>query len=402
MLKKRAESIETTPIRHKSDSDDESFEDDLLLNEDHSAHNSPPPPAVKQRRSIRDLHAVEQHDVDAVTHQIGAFFDDSYQDEEEEEQQAGTDSEDSDSDPEDECPILEPNYLSSDDEADYKEPEHPGNKPPNTQIRDNFREYCKEAPNKFMPFTRTQITAIKLMDTLRQKKAPLNAYESLMDWHIRSMVNLKDHERAADSPHYIGRKPLLNMLKDRYNFHDQFPFQRILILPVSGTTTKVSCHKFSATVQYLLTNPKIQEKDWLFFNDHPLAGPPENLDCVADLNTGQAYIQTWHRLVTEEGEQVLPIILYIDGSAVTHFHDFEIIPVKMSLGIFTKEARLKEHMWATLGYIEKVHKVGGRGDDIVATCNHMEDQDHIIQVQDQIIWEKKGKPPQFRRGRGWA
>ena len=147
----------------------------------------------------------------------------------------------------------------------------------------------------------------------------------------------------------------------------------------------MTCHEFSAALQRLLTNPRIKEKDYLFHKDHPLAGPPDDLDYVADLNTGRGYIVTWQKLVTEEGEQVMPVIIYIDGSAVTHFHDFEIIPVKVSLGIFTKEARMQDHFWATLGYIEKVHKVGGRGDNVMATCKHLEDQDHIIMTNPKEI-----------------
>ena len=169
VLKRKAEGNQNTPAPRKLNREDEDSQDALLLNQDQSPHDTPPTPAGKQGQTFREVHAVEQHDVDAVTQQISAFYDDSYLSEEENEskresrfqkvldkiansEEAGTDSEGSDSDPEDE----ESYYVCSDDEADYKEvPEQPepGSKPPNSQIRDDFREYCKAAPMKFMPFT---------------------------------------------------------------------------------------------------------------------------------------------------------------------------------------------------------------------------------------------------------
>ena len=409
-LKELEEGKLFTPKGHESDSEEENEDELLHLNDDYHPPNYSPAPAPKKGRSFRQVHALAEHDMDAVTEQVAAYFDNSEasEDEIEEEKEdcytrfehiknkiansdpGGTESEGSDSDPDDLEEDLEEPDLFSDDKADYYDDENQEKAAPNTFIRDDFRDYCNKAPKTFMEFTSTQICAIRLVATLHKKKAPLNAYESLMDWHIRSLGGLKDHEVASDSPLYIGRKALIKMLAERYNFEHQFPFQKILRLPVSGTLTRVTCHEFSAVLQRLLTNPRIKEKDYLFHKDHPLAGPPDDLDYVADLNTGRGYIVTWQKLVTEEGEQAMPVIVYIDGSAVTHFHDFEIIPVKVSLGIFTKEARMQDHFWATLGYIEKVHKVGGRGDNIMATCHHLEDQDLMILTDPKEIQAGQG------------
>jgi hypothetical protein len=99
------------------------------------------------------------------------------------------------------------------------------------------------------------------------------------------------------------------------------------------------------------------------------------LDYIEDLNTGQAYIQTHAKLITEEGQQLLPIVIYTDGTAISHFHDMELIQVKIALGIFTREARIKPFFWVPLGYIEKVHEQGGRGRAILKEANHLDTQD---------------------------
>jgi hypothetical protein len=89
------------------------------------------------------------------------------------------------------------------------------------------------------------------------------------------------------------------------------------------------------------------------------------LDYVQDLNTGQAYIQTHATLITEKGQVVLPLILYADGTAVSHVHDMELTQVKMTLGIFTQQAQMRPYFWVPLAYIEKVHEQGDRSRTIL-------------------------------------
>ena len=69
-----------------------------------------------------------------------------------------------------------------------------------------------------------------------------------------------------------------------------------------------------------------------------MAGPPENQEFVKDLNTGLAFTETYAKLVTKEGMQLMPIVIYLDGTAVRHFHDMEITQVNVALGIMTREA----------------------------------------------------------------
>ena len=125
---------------------------------------------------------------------------------------------------------------------------------------------------------------------------------------------------------------MIKRLVKRYNFEDKMPIQKTVKLPVSGTVVKLTCHNAQATFQRLLTDPCIDPSDYLFWDGDPLSGPPPNLDYVADLNTGQAYLQTHAKLIDKEGrQQLMPLVAYFDGTAVTHFHDMEIIQVVIAL-----------------------------------------------------------------------
>jgi len=80
--------------------------------------------------------------------------------------------------------------------------------------------------------------------------------------------------------------------------------------------------------------------------------PPDNNPEIGDINTGQAYLETYRKLIENSKEQVLlPVIFYIDGASTGQFANYPITALKFTLGIFTQEARKKFHMWRTLGYV---------------------------------------------------
>ena len=252
----------------------------------------------------------------------------------------------------------------------------PESREPDTWIRDQFREYCTKAKAKHGPFTKEEETTVRLLSLLKDKNAPMNAYEPTMLWHLHMSNQLYPHQQLGDYAGYIGRNAMLKRLLERYNYGMKQPKQKTVKLPVSGTIVKLTCHDAKATIQRLLTDPRIKAKDYLFWDGNPLSPPPETIEVIEDLNTGMAYLQTHAQLINPEGrEQLMPVVIYFDGTAVSHFHDMEIIQVNIALGTMTRLARTNSYCWAPLGYIEKIHEHGGRGRQILAQANHMESQD---------------------------
>ena len=349
-----------------------------------------PPDTPPRRQAIarQEVEGIDAHDMDAVTRQMGALFDEgSYSDEESIDNAGAFDHLKGEEDAQSGGKGGQKDY-SSDEYSDsgansHESPPSPDdsgltdveNGEPDTWIRDQFKEYCAYAKKNFLPFTPDEEQTIRLLHLLKNKNAPLNAYESVMLWHLIQANKLRPHQTLKDYPGHIGRRTLIKKLIKRYNYENKLPFQKMMRLPVSGTMVKITCHGAKATFQRLLTDPRHKGKDYLFFDGNPLAPPPENLEYVADLNTGLAFQDTYAILVTEDGQQAMPVTIYSDGTAVSHFHDMEIIQVNMALGIMTREARTKPHCWAPLGYIEKVHEHGGRGSDIIREANHLETQD---------------------------
>ena len=79
------------------------------------------------------------------------------------------------------------------------------------------------------------------------------------------------------------------------------------------------------------------------------------------------------QLIKKPGKQILlPVIFYIDGANTGHFVDLPLTAVKFTLGIFTRKAHDKEHLWRTLGYIPSFCKFDSRARRLAKKSLHME------------------------------
>ena len=339
-----------------------------------------PAPPHKEEGMFRRLMEVDDRDIDTLTRGIHDLFGD------EDEVLAGTDEEvdvidEEDnatvssgmpslsgslaSDSGDECDDNEPPPIpdevdTSEEEEERADEEEEG---PDEWIRNQFREYCEEFPkNNRSYLSEEEAAAIGLIDLLFQKKTPMNAHRDLMIWHLKCKGQLQEGMKLGECEEYMSREVMMKRLKARYNMANKYPHQKKVRLPVSGEIVRLTLHDPKCCIQSLLTDPRILDSDYAFFGDDPLAPPPSSQTTVGDVQTGKAHRRTYLKIVDPDPrkrQQLIPILLYIDGSAISHFHNFEVTQVKMSLGIFTRKARMRGCTWRVLGCIEKVHQSGG-------------------------------------------
>jgi hypothetical protein len=241
-------------------------------------------------------------------------------------------------------------------------------------ILDDFLKYSAYAHKNFCDFTKEERCAIQLLGILRKQKCSLNTYDAIFEWHLRSIGALKHYETLADSKDYLSRKRLLPKLMKRYNIHEKLvPLQNSVTLPSSKARVNLITLNTRSVFQSLLTDPRIKPDDYMFFAGNPFAPPPENLNYIADLNTGRSYLETYKKLITKPGKQVLlPTPIYIDGAVTGQFENLQVTAVKITFGIFTRKARDRAHMWRTLGYIPNISKENSRGKKIFVETGHLD------------------------------
>ena len=254
----------------------------------------------------------------------------------------------------------------SDDEAEEEEDpiEEEQEDLPDTDILEQFKEYSDYANKNRSPLTPNDEAGIELLDLLIKKRAPLNLYDDIYQWHVK---NLK-------ATSYKPKKTLLSDLKDRYNMTDKAPkLIKDMVLPHSRSKIDLVVHYFQQEVQSLLSDPRWTDADYLFHNDDPFSAPPEQFTNIGDINTGLAYRKTYDQLITDPTKEVLlPIIFYMDGATTGQYDHLPIEILKFTLGIFNAKARDKVFSWRNLGYVTKFLGEETEAQTIVRDSGHMD------------------------------
>ena len=246
------------------------------------------------------------------------------------------------------------------------------NNEPSNKMRSDFRQFVGKSRG-FSPFHGEMAHAIKLLQLLRTTKSSLGMYEDMYRWHLETNGLIRPHETLANSPYFVSRDHVYRFLRERYNRMEGYGNIREIVLPYSKQKARILWNDAAKVIQALLTDPRIRADDYLFHGQNPFAPPPNDLNYIADLNTGKCYIETYKALITNPERQILvPTPLYIDGAATGQFVDLPITPVQISLGIHTRKARDKPHCWGTLGYIPDPSKVKSHGKRQLVNSGHVE------------------------------
>jgi hypothetical protein len=245
-----------------------------------------------------------------------------------------------------------------------------------------FAQYIQYASQHLICFSDMERHAIRLLDTLRKKKASLDAYEYIMEWYLRAEGLLPDHVPLGQSMYFIPRKKLMQMLKKRYNMTSKYATTVKFTLPYSRSVVDVIVHQARDCVHSILTDPRWKDDDWLYFDDDPFAPPPDDLGYVADLNTSLSYIATHRRLITKENQILVPLPLYIDGAVTGQFDKLQVEALKMTLGILNRKARDKEIAWRTLGYVPNYAREDSRGKRLLIESGHISAYELYADVTD--------------------
>ena len=273
--------------------------------------------------------------------------------------------------------------VPSEDDSDLEDDPADWDEPPcaqaNTQMMEDFREFCATHPRKFEPLDAATVKSIKLMDILRKTKAPLNAYQPFLEWHLRETGELRDETMTLkDSPDYFSRPTLMKRLFQRYNCEALTPQIRKVRLPFSKSVASIPVRNAKDVIVSLLTDPRVKPEDYLFFDDNPLAAPPNPVVHLEDLNTGDAYLKSHERMIKEKGEVLLPVPMYIDGAVRGQFSDLPITALKVALGIHTRECRDKEFAWRELGWVPQVRQQKARGKKLFQESGHLDAQEMVL------------------------
>ena len=240
---------------------------------------------------------------------------------------------------------------------------------PTREMLEEFMRYSDQQAQNTCDLPADLQAGIKLLALLSERRVPLNMYDIIFKWHTEHL-GAKTH---------IPIKTLVSRLSTRYNLDDAQPFVKKLELPHSKARIKLVCHDAKAQIMSLLTDPRFEDDDYLFFNpDNPLEGPPEEWTHVSDINTGRAYRETWKEVIKDpEKEILLPVMFYMDAAVAGNYDSLPIEAVKMGLGLYNGKTRDLEFAWRPIGFITHFLKEDTQGIDILHETEHMDAEDFM-------------------------
>ena len=255
-----------------------------------------------------------------------------------------------------------------------------------------FHNYVANAQNNVTPFTKQEVMAIKLLDALRRKKATMDTYEAVLKVFFTHSGMIREHQGVGDAVDYVSRSKMMRKLAIRYNMYPQKCIEQELeqkrrglrkikqpplylvkpmTLPFSKSRVDVIHFDFREQLVSLLTDPRFTDDDFFHFDNDPLALPPYEEAIIGDIWTGEAYRETCKKLLTKPGKQmIVPIIMYIDGTATGQVVALKVEALKFTIGNLTRDARGKKHAWRTLGYVPSYLKEISRGKKIFQETGH--------------------------------
>jgi hypothetical protein len=236
-----------------------------------------------------------------------------------------------------------------------------------SSIMDTFDVYAAWGRQNCEPLEDEELAGAELLETIHKKRAPLNTYEDISKWR-KKYSKEPLHEKEA----FIPRETLITKILQRYNLKDCMPFKKRVKLP-SGDIIDLVLHHFVAQLVSLLTDPRLVDDDYLFFNEDPLCPPPDGLDYVKDINTGRAYIETWkEKIEIGSNRTLLPIIWYIDGAVTGQYDHLPLTALQFTVGIFNQKTRDKPWAWRSVGYVPKIWRDKFAGNDLFKESGHMD------------------------------
>lgn len=281
---------------------------------------------------------------------------------------------------EDDMVIEDPNLASDEAPFVFAGPEHVidcgSHIPPDSPELDlvkEFRKYCEYAEQNTIGFTKEERFRLGLMGEVYAKGAPLEMVDTVLEMVYKREGILREGKSLRDVPFHMSRQRQFDKLATRYRMYPKVNLDEVKLLKESGqknvqlpsyfvkkrvflphrrTYVDVFTHPFREQLVKLITDPRLLDTHWDFFDNDPLAPPPREWKTVGNCNTGLAYRATYNDLVKNPGKEiVLGIQIYMDSTATAQFSKLDYHAVRFSI------ANLTDDVSTWKPFVSKTHKM---------------------------------------------
>jgi len=190
------------------------------------------------------------------------------------------------------------------------------------------------------------IAGIELMAILRSCGASLNLYDKIVSW----LENRIPHNLTECLP---TREKVIKMMEQHYNLKCLAPVKTQVVLPSINLPVEIPVNPMLGCIFSLLSDESIMRSKNLIF---PNANDPSQVTAYngkySEINSGLAYQSFQQSVQTIRKAVPVPLIFFIDGTAIDRACRHSQTPVMMTLGIFNQSLRNKSVAWRNVGFVK--------------------------------------------------
>ena len=209
------------------------------------------------------------------------------------------------------------------------------------------------------------IALLKVLDTIN---APDHAFGKILAWAKDASSEGYDFEPIGGR---VRRKAIENLFPTIKNAQHLLPAVIKVSVP-HGPPSEVVAYDFVPQLLSLLQNPNIMTQQNLAIDiNDPLKMYKSPNNKLGEAMSGSVYRQAYERMITDPSSQLfVPIIQWIDRTAVTGNERFSLKPYMFTPAIFTAAFRRTLPAWAFHGFLPKPksssaeNNMKGQGDNL--------------------------------------
>jgi hypothetical protein len=254
----------------------------------------------------------------------------------------------------------------SDHVINFAEGDHPMENA-NQGVINAFMERKKDEERDLVTMLQHDIehrSVVDLLFLLEHLQAPDYALQKILEWAYKARIDGFDF-----NPRAVTRKANIQWIyRSLENSQQYLPQVLSVYLDDHDKPQDVVCFDFTVALLSLLQDEILMVSENLVLdNEDPfkMYWPKDNK--LGEAHTGQRYRDLHRQLIRKREDLLVPIILYLDGTAIDSKGHIELCPVSFTTSLFTEKVRRNSNAWRVLGYVPDLNR--GRSKSMNAAAN---------------------------------
>ena len=194
---------------------------------------------------------------------------------------------------------------------------------------------------------------VNLLKLLEDAQCPDYMLQKVLEWAYNAKLEGFDF-----NPRATTRKANIQwMYKALKHSHRGLPKVLQVNLEDHEKAQDIICFDFAPALLSLLQDESLMVAENLVLNkDYPMSMYIPSDGKVGEANSGSRYRELYHELAQGKNQLLVPIIMYLDGTAIDSKGHIEICPVSFTTSLFTEKARRDVKAWRLMGYVPDLNR----------------------------------------------